>query len=109
VGVVAGVVGAVVEVVVEVVVLLVFSCFCVVLASVLLGSVRGASVVVSGLYLLPSTLGMTALGLYAGRISARFGSRQALLAGTAFTTDAVISRTPACIVAPRSGSPKSCG
>jgi MFS family permease len=46
----------------------------------------GASVVVSGLYLLPSTLGMTALGLYAGRISARFGSRRALLAGTAFTT-----------------------
>jgi EmrB/QacA subfamily drug resistance transporter len=46
----------------------------------------GASVVVSGLYLLPSTIGMTALGLYAGRISARFGSRNALLAGTAFTT-----------------------
>ncbi|MCW3067400.1 MAG: transporter, partial [Solirubrobacterales bacterium] len=48
----------------------------------------GASVVVSGLYLLPSTIGMTALGLYAGRISARFGSRTALLAGTAFTTAA---------------------
>jgi MFS family permease len=46
----------------------------------------GASVVVSGLYLLPSTIGMTILGLYAGRISARFGSRAALLAGTAFTT-----------------------
>jgi EmrB/QacA subfamily drug resistance transporter len=46
----------------------------------------GASVVVSGLYLLPSTIGMTALGLYAGRISARFGSRTALLAGTLFTT-----------------------
>jgi MFS family permease len=46
----------------------------------------GASVVVSGLYLLPSTIGMTALGLFAGRISARFGSRTALLAGTAFTT-----------------------
>jgi MFS family permease len=45
----------------------------------------GASVVVSGLYLLPTTLGMTALGLFAGRISARFGSRSALLAGTAFT------------------------
>jgi MFS family permease len=29
---------------------------------------------------------MTALGLYAGRISARFGSRRALLTGTAFTT-----------------------
>ncbi len=46
----------------------------------------GASVVVSGLYLLPSTIGMTILGLYAGRISARFGSRTALLVGTAFTT-----------------------
>src|SRR5271165_5388229 len=45
----------------------------------------GASVVVSGLYLLPSTIGMTVLGLSAGRISARFGSRNALLAGTAFT------------------------
>ncbi|MHB8233791.1 MAG: MFS transporter [Solirubrobacteraceae bacterium] len=46
----------------------------------------GASVVVSGLYLLPSTIGMTILGVYAGRISARFGSRAALLTGTAFTT-----------------------
>jgi MFS family permease len=46
----------------------------------------GASVVVSGLYLLPSTIGMMILGTYAGRISARFGSRAALLAGTAFTT-----------------------
>ena len=46
----------------------------------------GASVVVSGLYLLPSTLGMIVLGLYAGRISQRFGSRAALLCGTAFTT-----------------------
>jgi MFS family permease len=48
----------------------------------------GASVVVSGLYLLPSTIGMMILGTYAGRISARFGSRAALLAGTAFTTAA---------------------
>lgn len=46
----------------------------------------GASVVVSGLYLVPSAIGMTILGVYAGRISARFGSRAALLAGTAFTT-----------------------
>ena len=46
----------------------------------------GASVVVSGLYLLPSTVGMTLLGLCAGRISIRFGSRSALLTGTAFTT-----------------------
>jgi MFS family permease len=48
----------------------------------------GASVVVSGLYLLPSTIGMTILGMFAGRISARFGSRAALIAGTAFTTAA---------------------
>jgi MFS family permease len=48
----------------------------------------GASVVVSGLYLLPSTVGMTILGMFAGRISARFGSRSALMAGTAFTTAA---------------------
>ena len=46
----------------------------------------GASVVVSGLYLLPSTVFMFALGLAAGRISARFGSKFALVAGTAVTT-----------------------
>jgi EmrB/QacA subfamily drug resistance transporter len=46
----------------------------------------GASVVVSGLYLLPSTVLMSILGVYAGRISQRFGSRAALLSGTAFTT-----------------------
>jgi len=46
----------------------------------------GASVVASGLYLLPATIGMTILGLRAGPISARFGSRNALLAGTLFAT-----------------------
>ncbi len=46
----------------------------------------GASVVVSGLYLLPATIGMTILGLKAGAISARFGSRAALLMGTIFAT-----------------------
>jgi MFS family permease len=46
----------------------------------------GASVVVSGLYLLPATIGMTILGIKAGAISARFGSRAALIAGTAFAT-----------------------
>jgi MFS family permease len=46
----------------------------------------GSSVVVSGLYLLPSTIGTTIFGLYAGRIAERFGSRAALLSGTAFTT-----------------------
>jgi EmrB/QacA subfamily drug resistance transporter len=44
----------------------------------------GASVVASGLYLLPATIGMTILGLKAGAISARFGSRAALLGGTIF-------------------------
>ncbi len=46
----------------------------------------GASVVVSGLYLLPATIGTTILGLMAGSISARFGSRAALLGGTVFST-----------------------
>jgi EmrB/QacA subfamily drug resistance transporter len=46
----------------------------------------GSSVVVSGLYLLPSTIGTTIFGLYAGRIAQRFGSRAALISGTAFTT-----------------------
>ncbi|HWH11024.1 MAG TPA: MFS transporter [Solirubrobacteraceae bacterium] len=46
----------------------------------------GASVVVSGLYLLPATITMTILGVKAGAISARFGSRVALIAGTAFAT-----------------------
>ncbi len=46
----------------------------------------GASVVVSGLYLLPATIGMTLLGIKAGAISARFGSRAALLGGTLFST-----------------------
>jgi EmrB/QacA subfamily drug resistance transporter len=50
----------------------------------------GASVIVSGLYLLPATVGMTILGLGAGRISARFGSRWALLVGTAFTLGAFL-------------------
>jgi EmrB/QacA subfamily drug resistance transporter len=45
----------------------------------------GASVVVSGLYLLPATIGVTILGLRAGAISARFGSRAALLGGTVFS------------------------
>jgi EmrB/QacA subfamily drug resistance transporter len=50
----------------------------------------GASVVVSGLYLLPATIGMALLGIWAGRISARFGSRWALLVGTLFTLAAFL-------------------
>jgi EmrB/QacA subfamily drug resistance transporter len=48
----------------------------------------GASVVVSGLYLLPSTAGMFLFGLLAGRISARYGSKFGLMAGTVFTAAA---------------------
>ena len=44
----------------------------------------GTSVVVSGLYLLPATITMTILGIKAGAISARFGSRAALIVGTVF-------------------------
>jgi MFS family permease len=45
----------------------------------------GASVVVSGLYLLPSTIGMTLVGFAAGPIARRFGSRAAAIAGSAIT------------------------
>ena len=45
----------------------------------------GASVVQSGLYLLPSTLGMVVVGFAAGRIAARFGSRSAAIVGSAIT------------------------
>ncbi|HTU28434.1 MAG TPA: MFS transporter [Solirubrobacteraceae bacterium] len=41
----------------------------------------GASVVLSGLYLLPSTATMFVMGMLAGRISARFGSRFSLVTG----------------------------
>jgi EmrB/QacA subfamily drug resistance transporter len=45
----------------------------------------GASVVVSSLYLLPAALGMGLLGTMAGRIAHRFGSKPALLVGSAVT------------------------
>ena len=45
----------------------------------------GASVVVSGLYLLPCALGMGLLGTVAGRVARRFGSKLALVVGTAVT------------------------
>jgi len=45
----------------------------------------GASVVVSGLYLLPSALGMVVLGSAAGRVARRYGSKFALVAGSAVT------------------------
>jgi EmrB/QacA subfamily drug resistance transporter len=48
----------------------------------------GASVVVSSLYLLPAALAMGLLGTLAGRIALRFGSKPALLAGSAITASA---------------------
>jgi EmrB/QacA subfamily drug resistance transporter len=48
----------------------------------------GASVVVSGLYLLPSTLGMVVVGFAAGAIAARFGSKIAAVVGSAITAAA---------------------
>ncbi len=45
----------------------------------------GSSVVVSSLYLLPSTIGMFFVGFFAGRISKRFGSKMALVAGSFVT------------------------
>ncbi|MGA9876727.1 MAG: MFS transporter [Solirubrobacteraceae bacterium] len=48
----------------------------------------GSSVVVSGLYLLPLTIAMMLMSLFAGPLAARYGSRLSLLAGTAVTTAA---------------------
>jgi len=45
----------------------------------------GASVVVSGLYLLPSTIGMVVVGFAAGAIARTFGSKSAAVAGSAIT------------------------
>jgi MFS family permease len=50
----------------------------------------GASVVVSSLYLLPSAVGMGALGGLAGRVARRYGSRFALIVGTLITTVAFV-------------------
>jgi EmrB/QacA subfamily drug resistance transporter len=45
----------------------------------------GASIVVSSLYLLPTALTMGLLGAAAGRVSRRFGSKRALVVGSAIT------------------------
>jgi len=45
----------------------------------------GASVVVSGLYLLPAAIGMGMLGTVAGRVARRFGSKLAVVVGSALT------------------------
>jgi EmrB/QacA subfamily drug resistance transporter len=48
----------------------------------------GSSVIVSGLFLLPSTITMMLMSLFAGPLAARFGSRLSLLVGTMITTAA---------------------
>ena len=48
----------------------------------------GASVVQSGLYLLPSTIGMVLVGASAGVIALRFGSKRAVVAGSVVTAAA---------------------
>ena len=50
----------------------------------------GASVVLSGIYLLPSTLGMVVVGFQAGAIARRFGSKPAVIAGSAVTAGAFL-------------------
>lgn len=50
----------------------------------------GASVVQSGLYLLPSAFGMGILGSAAGRVARRFGSKIGLILGTAITAAAFL-------------------
>jgi EmrB/QacA subfamily drug resistance transporter len=45
----------------------------------------GASVVTAGLYLLPAALLMSVLGMFAGRVAYRFGSKLALIVGSAVT------------------------
>jgi MFS family permease len=45
----------------------------------------GASVVTAGLYLLPSALLMSMLGIVAGRVARRFGSKLAVIVGSAVT------------------------
>jgi EmrB/QacA subfamily drug resistance transporter len=45
----------------------------------------GASVVVAGLYLLPAALLMSLMGTFAGRVARRFGSKLAVITGSAVT------------------------
>jgi EmrB/QacA subfamily drug resistance transporter len=45
----------------------------------------GASIVVSGLYLLPASLFMGLLGSFAGRVARRYGSKPSLVVGAAIT------------------------
>jgi EmrB/QacA subfamily drug resistance transporter len=45
----------------------------------------GVSVVTAGLYLLPAALGMSLLGSFAGRVARRYGSKPAVIVGSAIT------------------------
>ena len=45
----------------------------------------GASTVTSGLYLMPMTFGMFMLGLYSGKIAAKYGSKFAVILGSAIS------------------------
>ena len=45
----------------------------------------GASVVTAGLYLVPAALGMSLLGSVAGRVARRYGSKLAVIVGSAIT------------------------
>ncbi len=59
----------------------------------------GATVIVSSLYMLPSCIGMTVAGVAAGPVANRFGSKPALVVGTAlaalaFAYIAVVHRHP---------------
>jgi EmrB/QacA subfamily drug resistance transporter len=45
----------------------------------------GASIVTAGLYLLPAALLMSVLGTFAGRVARRFGSKLAVIVGSAVT------------------------
>jgi EmrB/QacA subfamily drug resistance transporter len=46
----------------------------------------GASITGAGLFLLPATTMLLLVGLFAGKVAARFGSKIALVAGSAFAT-----------------------
>jgi MFS family permease len=50
----------------------------------------GSSVLVSSLYLLPTAIGMGALGSVAGKVARRYGSKLALIAGTTISAVAFV-------------------
>ena len=55
----------------------------------------GASVTVSGLDILPATMGMMVVGLFAGSFMKRYGSKRALVLGISFVTASFCS-SPTC-------------